>query len=170
MSRQWTEVETAWIGLGSNLGDSAAILRQAVRDIDGHQSCRIEVVSSCYRSRALGPGRQPDYLNAVLRLRTMLGARQLLALLHEIETAHGRQREQHWGPRTLDLDLLLFDTQTIDEPGLRVPHPRMEERNFVVCPLAELDPQLALPSGLRASRLCRNLGTDGLERLADFRF
>ena len=108
--------------------------------------CKLVSASSKYRSAPLGPADQPDYINAVVAVLTRLGATELLAELQEIERAQGRTRDgERWGARTLDLDLLVFSSDRIDEPGLTVPHPRIAERNFVLLPLAELAPQLKIP-------------------------
>ena len=168
MPRQRTDWCPAWIALGSNLGDSRAILRDAVQQLDDHQSCTVEAVSACYRSQAIGPGEQADYLNAALRLQTSLSAPSMLELLQSIEAHHGRQRSIRWGPRTLDLDLLMFNQSVIDCSDLVVPHPRLAERNFVVYPLMEIDPELRLADGRTLAAIYESLDDRGLERLSYF--
>lgn len=141
----------AYIGLGSNQGDSMATLNSALKQLTEHPAIELQAVSSFYQSQPVGPQNQPDYVNAVACLNTDLNAQALLALLLEVERLHGRVRnpELRWGPRTLDLDLLLYGNQIIQEPNLIVPHPELCKRAFVVYPLAEIAPDLVLPNGLR---------------------
>lgn len=155
-----------YIGLGSNLASPFRQLADATAALDQLQDCRLVAVSPVYRSRAVGPGSQPDYLNAAARISTRLSANALLAQLQAIETRQGRVREERWGPRTLDLDLLLFGRQTIiDPPTLLVPHPRMAHRNFVLFPLLDLNPELTMPKGERIMHAALALGWRGLSRL-----
>ncbi|MEP4486796.1 MAG: 2-amino-4-hydroxy-6-hydroxymethyldihydropteridine diphosphokinase [Halioglobus sp.] len=140
---------TTYIGLGSNLNDPASQLRQATSAIASLKGCTVEAASRVYRSAAVGPGEQPDYLNAVLRLDTTLQPLALLHALQAIETAHGRTREVRWGARTLDLDILLFGELTSTSTALTLPHPRMHERLFVLRPLLDLcDTKMVLPGGV----------------------
>lgn len=134
-----------FIGLGSNLGDRLANLERAVEAL---QSRGIEVrrVSSVYETDPVGPP-QPDFLNAVCEIWTELAPRDLLAELKAIEEEVGRRRKERWGPREIDLDLLLYGDLQVDEPGLTVPHRELTRRDFVLVPLLELDPNLELPSG-----------------------
>jgi 2-amino-4-hydroxy-6-hydroxymethyldihydropteridine diphosphokinase len=125
------------IGLGSNLGDSPRILKEAIDQLQSIPHIQIQKVASYYRTKPIGPP-QPDYLNSAATLTTSLSPWQLLDILQGIENLAGRTREVHWGPRTLDLDLLLFGVWQIDSPRLQVPHPRMAERGFVLLPLAEI--------------------------------
>lgn len=139
---------TTYIALGSNLNDPANQLRSALAALCALPDCLLEATSSAYRSAAVGPGEQPDYLNAVVKMTTSLRPAQLLATIQAIENDQGRTRNQRWQARTLDLDILLFGQQSIDTSALQVPHPRMAERNFVLYPLAEIaGEQLVLPSG-----------------------
>ncbi|MCB1875395.1 MAG: 2-amino-4-hydroxy-6-hydroxymethyldihydropteridine diphosphokinase [Chromatiales bacterium] len=135
-----------YIGLGSNLGRSQELLESAMAAlaaVDGIESVRC---SPLYRSRPQGPSDQPDYLNAVAELVTTLKPHGLLKELQAIESAHGRVRDgQIWGPRTLDLDLLLYGDHVIDTPDLVVPHPRMADRDFVLRPLLDLAPGVVIP-------------------------
>jgi len=131
------------IGLGANVGVPEDNLRAAVtrlRDV-----VEVEAVSSLYRTEPVGPKNQPDFLNAVLAGSTAMEPRDLLAQLVKIEAEMGRRRDVPMGPRTLDLDLLLYEDRVLAEPGLEVPHPRMAERRFVLAPLAELAPGLVHP-------------------------
>jgi 2-amino-4-hydroxy-6-hydroxymethyldihydropteridine diphosphokinase len=133
---------TAAIGLGSNLGDPRANLDRAVNALAraGHVRAR----SSTYRTKAWGVVDQPDFYNAVVLLETELGARDLLGVLKAIEAEIGRRRTYRWGPRVIDLDILTYGSQRIEEPDLVVPHARLTERAFVLVPLAELDPAFAV--------------------------
>lgn len=129
-----------YLGLGSNLGDRESHLRNAVAAMPG-----LAGVSAVYESRPAGGPPQDDYLNAVVALDTTLSPRQLLDLAQRLEEAAGRVRTVRWGPRTLDVDVLLIDDLEVDEPDLVVPHPRIRERPFVLAPLADLDPRLVPP-------------------------
>lgn len=140
----------AAIALGSNLGDSAATLRAACDRLREHPAIALQSCSSLYRTPAIGPP-QPDYVNACAVVETELGAIALLEELQAIEQAFGRQRLEHWGPRTLDLDLLLYDHEMIHHPRLQVPHPHMTERGFVLLPLAEIAPPGCILSPRKAS-------------------
>lgn len=135
-----------YIGLGSNLNHPRRQLEQALATLSRVVGIHLLRRSPWYVSQAVGPGSQPDYLNGVLELETCLTAEALLDVLQQVEAQQGRERTVHWGPRTLDLDLLLYGTQVIDSPGLQVPHPRLGERAFVLAPLADLAPSLCLPA------------------------
>ena len=137
----------AYIALGSNLGDSRALLRSALADLAELPDTRLESISPAYLSEAIGPGEQPDYINLAVRLETGLSAETLLVELQRIELAHGRERGERWAARTLDLDILLYGNEHIDKPGLKVPHPGIPERSFVLIPLLDLDANLTLPCG-----------------------
>jgi 2-amino-4-hydroxy-6-hydroxymethyldihydropteridine diphosphokinase len=138
----------AYIGLGSNLQQPLLQLRKALLALSQLPQSLLGPVSSAYRSAAVGPGEQPDYLNAVAQLDTDLPAAELLQALHCIEQQQGRVRTQRWGARSLDLDLLLYGDLQNDDPQLSLPHPRLQQRNFVVYPLAEItEPNLVLPDG-----------------------
>jgi len=138
----------AFVGLGSNLGDRLANLQQAVRLLDAAEAVRVVRASRVYETSPLGPP-QPDYLNAVVEVETTLSARGLLEACLGIEAVMGRVRGERWGPRVLDLDVLTFGREAIEEPGLAIPHPRMHERAFVLVPLFELNPDPQLPGGRR---------------------
>lgn len=142
----------AFLGLGSNLGDRAANLERAVHLL---RSRGIEVVRSSriYETEPVGGPAQPPYLNAVLEVRTEGSARRLLEAALDVEDQMGRVREERWGPRVLDVDVLTFGEEVIDEPDLTVPHPRMHERAFVLLPLLELDADPPLPGRRRAADL-----------------
>ena len=127
-----------FIGLGANLGDPLEALRMAARELDTPDFGRVTARSSIYRSAPVGPPGQEDYLNAVLALETTLTPEALLSGLQDIENRAGRVRAERWGPRTLDLDLLLYGDLALHSEPLTLPHPRIAERNFVLLPLAEL--------------------------------
>ncbi len=134
------------IGLGSNLGDRTRHLTEAGRAITERIGTLV-ASSSLWETAPVGGPTQGPYLNAVVVIETDLGAREVLDALLEIERAHGRLRRERWGPRPLDLDLLLYGDEEIDFPGLQVPHPRMTVRRFVLEPLREVWPEARLPSG-----------------------
>lgn len=137
----------AYIAIGSNLGDRQTTINSAIQAIASHGSIELVCRSSIIETQPVGEIEQGAYLNGVVQVRTTLGARELLDALLRIESDHGRDRssEQRWGPRTLDLDLIVFGSEVHDEPGLQVPHPRLHERSFVLVPLAEVAPDLVLP-------------------------
>ncbi len=134
----------AFVALGANLGDRDATLRRALVWLSATPGVTVDAVSSFHETAPVGPP-QPAYLNAVARLRTRLSPRALLEVLRALESAAGRRRAVPWGPRTLDLDLLLFGHRVLDGPELTVPHPRLAERRFVLEPLCELNPRLRHP-------------------------
>jgi 2-amino-4-hydroxy-6-hydroxymethyldihydropteridine diphosphokinase len=141
--------ERAFLGLGSNVGDRLAYLRDAVRLLDDEDGIRVVRCSRIWETAPIGGPPQPDFLNAVIEVDLDRTPRELLAAAHRVEAALGRVREIRWGPRTIDVDVLLIGDRTIDEPDLVVPHPRIAERAFVLLPLLELEPDLALPGGRR---------------------
>ena len=141
----------AAIGLGSNLGDRLAFLTRGLEGLVRLGS--LINISSLYETAALGGPDQDHYLNAVGLIETTLSSRDLLAALHAIESAAGRVRNERWGPRTLDLDLLVFDDLRLDDPELEVPHPRAHQRRFVLAPLVEVWPDARLRSGLAREAL-----------------
>lgn len=136
----------AYIGIGSNLRQPIHQVQQALLALANLPDCQLVAQSRLYRSAPMGPRDQPDYINAVAVLDTTLSAIALLHLLQGIEHAQGRTREgERWGPRTLDLDILLFGEESITLPDLLVPHPGLHERNFVLYPLYEIAPDLVIP-------------------------
>ena len=137
--------EHAHIGLGSNLGDRHGYLTSGLAAVAALPGMQLTAVSRMYETPPLGPADQPDYLNAVCTIEASLGPEELLAALHEIENQHRRQRHIYWGPRTLDLDLLLYGERVIDSPDLQLPHPHMNDRSFVLAPLCEIAPDLHHP-------------------------
>ena len=155
----------AYIGLGSNLDDPVRQLQRAWAALAHVPQTQRVACSRCYRSAPLGPQDQPDYVNAVAAIDTELAPEALLDALQAIETAQGRVRLRRWGPRTLDLDLLLYGHEVLATPRLTVPHPGLAERNFVLYPLAELAPDLVLPDGRTLAELLAQCAAAGLEPL-----
>lgn len=155
-----------YIGLGSNLATPQQQLNAALSALAEIKQTRLVAQSSFYASDPLGPADQPRYLNAVAALDTQLAPLQLLDALQTIELEQGRERkEQRWGPRTLDLDILLFGQQVLNEPRLVIPHYHMHARAFVLYPLAEIAPGLQLPDGRTLQDLLAACPFEGLERL-----
>lgn len=141
--------ETAYLGLGSNLGDRLGTLQRAVDLLGAERSITLTGCSRVWETAPVGGPPQPDFLNVVVRAEIDLPPRQLLDACLRAEASLGRVREVRWGPRVVDVDVLLIDARTIDEPDLTVPHPRLHERAFVLMPLLELDPDPTLPDGSR---------------------
>lgn len=153
-------ITTAYIGLGANLGDREAAIRRAVDAIDDEpNNSWLLFLSTLRETEPVGFEDQPKFLNGVAMIGTTASARELLDYLLDLELRLGRDRSAspRYGPRTIDLDLLLFGNDVIDEPGLQVPHPRMHERGFVLEPLAELDPGLMVPGRGPVSALLAEL-------------
>lgn len=146
---------TAYVGLGANLGDREATIRRAVELLAATPGIEIVAVSTLRETDPVGYADQPRFLNGAVALETALAPRALLDRLLAVERELGRVRGEgpRFGPRTIDLDLLLHGDEVVDEPGLVLPHPRLAERRFVLEPLHELDPQLRLPDGRRVSEL-----------------
>ncbi|WP_439860916.1 2-amino-4-hydroxy-6-hydroxymethyldihydropteridine diphosphokinase [Pseudomonas sp. MBLB4136] len=160
-------MERVYIGLGSNLAEPLQQLRGALAALAELPQSQLSATSSFYASDPLGPADQPRYVNAVAALDTALSPLTLLDALQAIELNQGRTRKaERWGPRTLDLDILLFGQRRLDEPRLTVPHYHMHARPFVLYPLAELAPDLVLPDGRALQQLLDVCPFQGLERLA----
>lgn len=156
----------AFIGLGSNLHDPKTQVREALDQLGTLPLTRLVRCSSLYRTPPMGPQDQPDYINAVAEIVTTLSAGELLARLQEIEQLHGRIRgEQRWGPRTLDLDLLLYGQEIIDTPALQVPHPGISRRNFVLLPLYEIAPRVVIPGHGPLVDLVEAVSAAGMDKL-----
>ncbi len=157
----------AFVGLGSNLGDSVATLQAALRALDALPDTRVVRASRLYRTAAWGVTEQPDFINAVAMLHTSRAPQRLLADMLDIERHAGRHRladgSDRWGPRTLDLDLLLYGEERVDEPGLHVPHPRLHERAFVLVPLAEIAPDAHIPGVGTAAQALARMATSEVE-------
>lgn len=146
-----------YIGLGSNIDHPVEQLRRAFRALDRLPSTRLIDRSMLYQSRPVGPPNQPDYVNAVAVLRTVLAPMILLRHLHAIERRQKRVRSRAWGPRTLDLDVLLYGHMTYRHPRLVIPHPRLHQRTFVLAPLCEIDPDLIIPGKGKVKSLLAGL-------------
>lgn len=153
-------MRTAYLALGSNEGDRLAMLQRAVDRLDATAGIEIRRSSRIYETDSVGGPPQPRYLNAVVEARTSLDARELLDACRRVERSLGRERAVRWGPRTIDLDILTYGRERIDEPDLVIPHPRMHERGFVLAPLLELDADPPLPAGARLAS--SRLGPDAL--------
>lgn len=164
-SNSTTNREACYIGLGSNLELPQQQLERACISLTKIPHTQFVSHSPWYESKAVGPGVQPNYLNGVAYLLTKLDPNTLLGELQRIESDQGRKRDVRWGARTLDLDILLFGSRVIDSEHLVVPHPRLEERNFVIYPLGDLAPELILPSGNPIDSLKKKLSTEGLALL-----
>ena len=151
--------DTAYIGLGANLGDREGNLLAALESLRKAAGVKVTAVSGFLENEAVGgPAGSPPFLNAVAKVETELAPEELMARLLEIEKAMGRQRREKWGPRVIDLDLLLYEDRVIDTPGLKVPHPLMHTRRFVLQPLAEIAPEAIHPVlGKRILHLLREL-------------
>ncbi len=160
--------QSAYIGIGSNLEDPRAQVLRACERLRALRSTRVVGISPLYRSRPFGPVPQPDFVNAAAGVLTQLDARALLEELKALERALGRPAEhEHWGPRIIDLDLLVYGRERRDEPGLRLPHPGIVERNFVLYPLGDLAPDLDVPGLGRVAELRGRVASEGLERLGE---
>lgn len=155
----------AFVGLGANLGEPQRQVQQAFRELDAIAHTRVVRTSSLYRSEPLGFADQPRFVNAVAQVETGLPAGRLLAELQAVEARHGRSRSFANAPRTLDLDLLLFGNVVIDTASLQVPHPRMHERAFVLLPLLEIAPDVAIPGQGPARLLLEKCTNQGVEKL-----
>lgn len=154
-----------YIALGSNLEEPERQVEQAVRALAALPDTELLQISPWYRSHAIGPGDQPDYVNGVALLHTRLSPTELFRHLQAIEAAQGRERRVRWAARTLDLDILLYGDQVIATDQLQIPHPRLSERNFVIYPLADISPELLLPGGTSIRSLLARCSTQGLEKI-----
>ncbi len=159
---------TVYVGVGSNLSSPIKQVSLAINALKTITNCQVTAVSSLYGSKPMGPQDQPDYINAVVELQTSLAPLLLLDELQALENKAGRVRkENRWGARILDLDILLFGDQVIDNDRLTVPHYGMKLREFVLLPLAEINPDLTLPDGEKISELAMNIADNGLVKLAE---
>ena len=162
IERQW---HTAYVALGSNMGDKRAYLRLGVEGLRETKGCQLLAVSEFITTAPYGVTEQDDFLNGALKLRTLLTPHELLDRLHEIEQEAGRERVLRWGPRTLDLDILLYDDLVLDEENLHIPHIEMHKRDFVLKPLCQIAPYARHPVYNRtAEELLEGLGRDDVER------
>ena len=162
---QLPSVQLAYVGLGSNLEDPVRQVQRGFEELARLPGTRILKHSSFYRTAPVGKADQPDFVNAVALLETTLAPADLLGHLLVIEARHGRVRAERNGPRTLDLDLLLFGDRIGRAPGLEVPHPRMHERAFVLLPLAEMSPEVVIPGRGRAADLVASVADQRVTRI-----
>lgn len=154
----------AFLGLGGNIGDPAQAIASALQRLNASDGVTVTTVSSLYRTPPWGKTDQPDFFNAAAEIGTTLLPRELLGLCLEIEQGLKRVRGERWGPRTIDIDILLYDECRIAEEGLEIPHPHMTERAFVMVPLAEIAPELVV-EGIRAAERAASLDSAGIRRL-----
>ena len=155
----------AYVGIGANLDDPRTHVLDALRELDQLPHTRLVKRSSLYCSAPIGYATQPDFINAVAQLETGLPAERLLAELQEIEARHGRSRSFANAPRTLDLDLLLFGNSEMNTPALKIPHPRMHERAFVLAPLVEISPDVKIPGRGAAQPFMDSTRNQKVERI-----
>jgi len=153
----------AALSLGGNMGDVRAAFRFALERLALAEGVAVVATSSVYRTAPWGKLDQPDFLNMATLLRVTISPRALLDLCLSIERDHGRARLEHWGPRTLDIDVLTYGDQVVEEPGLSIPHPRLQDRAFVLTPLAEIAPD-TLVRGVRVEELCAGMAGQGVEK------
>jgi 2-amino-4-hydroxy-6-hydroxymethyldihydropteridine diphosphokinase len=158
----------SFVGLGSNLCDPVRQIHRALDRLAAIPSSRFDACSSLYRTPPMGRRDQPDFVNAVVRIATCLDPHALLHQLQSIERAQGRSRDgSRWGPRTIDLDLLVYGDEIIDDHGLHVPHPGVSERAFVLVPMAEIGPELMLPGHASIDDLLARVDTAGVIKIAE---
>jgi 2-amino-4-hydroxy-6-hydroxymethyldihydropteridine diphosphokinase len=155
----------AYVGIGSNLQSPRDRVLEAIERMSALETTRVVLRSQLYLTRPMGPQNQPDFVNAAVGLLTQLAARELLVGLLGIERSMGRDRQERWGPRVIDLDLLWMVDSAIDEPGLTVPHPGVSTRNFVLYPLADIAPTIKIPRVGLVLDLKRDAGGDGISVL-----
>ena len=148
---------TAFVGIGSNLGDREDNLRRAIELLSAEDGVEVVAVSEIRETDPVGPVEQGPFLNGAVEVETSLGPHELLGRLLSVENGLGRVRSERWGPRTIDLDLLLYGGERFDEAGLSVPHPRLHERRFVLEPLSELDSSLEVPGKAKVQTLLAEL-------------
>ncbi|MGI6143422.1 MAG: 2-amino-4-hydroxy-6-hydroxymethyldihydropteridine diphosphokinase [bacterium] len=159
-------MKEVYLGLGSNLGDRKAFIDRALAGLL-RAGVTIKGVSSLYETEPVGFMDQPSFYNAVVRGVTGMGPRQLLKTVLAIEKELGRRREIRWGPRTIDIDILIYGQEVIREMDLEIPHPRLAERAFVLIPLLELAPSLSLPNGRKIADLVKTVDSSGVKRIGD---
>jgi len=153
----------SYIGVGSNLAEPVEQVTSAITEIRNLVQCEYVQCSSLYKTPPMGPQDQPDYINAVIKIKTNFTALELLDNLQELEQLHDRRREKKWGPRTLDLDILLYSDQIINNTRLNIPHSGLYDRAFVLYPLLEIEPNLILPNGVSLDKQVASLGTQNIE-------
>jgi 2-amino-4-hydroxy-6-hydroxymethyldihydropteridine diphosphokinase len=155
-----------YVGIGSNLNDPVAQVKEAIEELEVLPDTIMEACSSLYSCKPMGPQDQPDYVNAVVALDTLLSPADLLQRLQRIEELQGRERDaEQWGPRILDLDLLMYGKKVIDTDELKVPHPGMHERDFVIIPLAEIAGNISIPGHGLLTTLINKVENHSLKKL-----
>jgi len=155
-----------YLGLGANLNNPKTQLEKAIKTLSELDHCQLEKCSSFYQSQPMGPQDQGDYINAIIKMSINLSPIELLDSCQRIELEQGRVRKhERWGPRTLDLDLLLYNNDMINTVRLVVPHYGMKQRNFVLLPLFEISPELVFPDGSVLSNLIKETNTQGIQKL-----
>lgn len=159
-------MSTAYLGLGSNLNNPVQQILTAINELNESEHITVIKQSKLYRSKAQGYTEQDDFINAVVQIQTELSASALLASCQAIEQIHHRQRVIRWGPRTLDIDILLFDELTIHDETLTLPHPRMLDRDFVIYPLLEITPKLQLPCNTPLSHYTQHINDSQLNLIS----
>ena len=157
----------ATLSLGSNLGDRLAYLQGAIDALDLATGTQVHSISQVYETDPVGGPDQGDYLNAVVVLKTILSPQQLLEVTQQIENASNRVREVHWGPRTLDIDILAMDNEQFETDLLTLPHPRAHERGFVLLPWSELDPDFVIPGNGTVTQALNQVDVDGVRKRDD---
>ena len=157
---------TAYLSLGSNVGNRLATLQSAVADLED-AGLHISAVSSVYETDPVGGPAQDKFFNIVAQAQTWMSATEVFELCHAVEDAHGRTRTEHWGPRTLDIDLLVFDDLELESDTLTIPHPRAHERGFVLVPWFDIDPECEIPGHGTVGRLAQQVGRQGVRKVAD---
>lgn len=156
-----------FLGLGSNIGSREGNIRRALNILARHPKIRISRISSLYETAPIGYTDQPDFINAVVSIETDLPPEQLLDTILQIEKEMGRVRDIHWGPRIIDIDILIYDEKSINTHQLVIPHPRMIERKFVMAPLAEIAPNLRLHNGKTPGEMMADLNNQHVRRLVE---
>ncbi|MGH6923152.1 MAG: 2-amino-4-hydroxy-6-hydroxymethyldihydropteridine diphosphokinase [Propylenella sp.] len=156
----------AVLGLGGNIGDTQSLMAAAIRQLVRHPGIKVEVVSALYKTPPWGKTDQPPFLNAAVRIDTRLTPQALLDAVLAVEKGLGRERAERWGPRTIDIDILVYGGETVDEPGLHIPHPRLTERAFALAPLVDVMPQAEI-SGRPAKEWLVLSDQAGMERIAE---
>ncbi len=162
MAAQDSIWRTAYLGLGANLGNRQQTIKQALRELAAQPTIKVDAVSSLYQTAPVGRTDQPNFLNAAAAIRTILTPMELLAYILQLEQQMGRVRTVRWGPRTIDIDILMYGSEEINQLNLTIPHARLGERAFALVPLAEIAPDLRLPGDRETVReKADRLGQDG---------
>jgi 2-amino-4-hydroxy-6-hydroxymethyldihydropteridine diphosphokinase len=156
----------AVLGLGGNIGDTRSLMAAAIERLAKNPEIELQSVSALYHTPPWGKTDQPPFLNAAVKIETTLSPTALLKRALGVERELGRERGERWGPRTIDIDILLYGTDLVDQPGLRIPHPRLKERAFALAPLVDVVPDAEV-SGRRASEWLAESDRAGMERLAE---